>query len=149
MLYSGLLDFFDGVTLIKYWHINCQWKIFPIYCGVLNYSHWSFDKILTHYLSSFMENVLIYYRVSNFFENIKGTLNDCNWTRTHNHLVRKGTLNHLAKLQVRVSLWRTDVLHHCNRLLNSIFDELKECNYVLVERKCTNLLQCLEFFSEM
>ena len=22
----------------------------------------------------------------------------CNWTRTHNHLVHKGTLNHLAKL---------------------------------------------------
>ena len=25
-------------------------------------------------------------------------LNDCNWTRTHNHLVRKLSLNHLAKL---------------------------------------------------
>ena len=25
-------------------------------------------------------------------------LSDCNGTRTHNHLVRKGTLNHLAKL---------------------------------------------------
>ena len=25
-------------------------------------------------------------------------LSDCNWTRTHNHLVRKRTLNHLAKL---------------------------------------------------
>ena len=24
-------------------------------------------------------------------------LSDCNWTRTHNHLVDKGTLNHLAK----------------------------------------------------
>ena len=24
--------------------------------------------------------------------------NDCNWTRTHNHLVGKRTLNHLAKL---------------------------------------------------
>ena len=24
--------------------------------------------------------------------------NDCNWTRTQNHLVLKGTLNHLAKL---------------------------------------------------
>ena len=23
---------------------------------------------------------------------------DCNWTRTQNHLVRKRTLNHLAKL---------------------------------------------------
>ena len=25
-------------------------------------------------------------------------LSDCNWTRTQNHLVRKGTLNHLPKL---------------------------------------------------
>ena len=25
-------------------------------------------------------------------------LYDCNWTQTHNHLVRKRTLNHLAKL---------------------------------------------------
>ena len=25
-------------------------------------------------------------------------LSDCNWTRTHNHLVHKGTLTHLAKL---------------------------------------------------
>ena len=24
--------------------------------------------------------------------------NDCNWTQTHNHLVRKRTLNHLPKL---------------------------------------------------
>ena len=26
------------------------------------------------------------------------SLSNCNWTRTHNHLVRKQTLNHLAKL---------------------------------------------------
>ena len=26
------------------------------------------------------------------------SLSDCNWIRTHNHLVRKGTLNHIAKL---------------------------------------------------
>ena len=26
------------------------------------------------------------------------SLSDCNWTRTHNHLVCKWTLNHLAKL---------------------------------------------------
>ena len=25
-------------------------------------------------------------------------MNDCNWTRTYNHLVRKRTLNHLVKL---------------------------------------------------
>ena len=26
------------------------------------------------------------------------SLSDCNWARTHNHLVRKRTLKHLAKL---------------------------------------------------
>ena len=30
-------------------------------------------------------------------KNIKG-IRECNWTRTHNHLVRKRALNHLAKL---------------------------------------------------
>ena len=35
-----------------------------------------------------------------FEEPMKGS--DCNWTRTHNHLVRKQTLNHLAKLTKRV-----------------------------------------------
>ena len=28
---------------------------------------------------------------------VKLNKRDCNWTRTHNHLVRKRTLNHLAK----------------------------------------------------
>ena len=27
-------------------------------------------------------------------------ISDCNWTRPHNHLIRKRTLNHLAKLTV-------------------------------------------------
>ena len=32
------------------------------------------------------------------FINRKDNLSGCNWTRTHNHLVHKQTLNHLAKL---------------------------------------------------
>ena len=28
---------------------------------------------------------------------------DCNWTRTHSHLVHKRTLNHLAKMVKRLS----------------------------------------------
>ena len=34
-------------------------------------------------------------------------LSDCNWTRTHNHVVHKRTLNHLAKLAkwLSVHLW--------------------------------------------
>ena len=31
------------------------------------------------------------------------SLSDCNWTRMHNHLVRKRTLNHLAKLAKSLS----------------------------------------------
>ena len=31
-------------------------------------------------------------------------LSDCNWTRTHNHLVRKRTLNHLTKL-ISLAKW--------------------------------------------
>ena len=30
------------------------------------------------------------------------SLSDCNWTRTHNHFVRKRTVNHLAKLQSQI-----------------------------------------------
>ena len=31
-------------------------------------------------------------------KNIEDKIPDCNWIRTHNHLVHKRTLNHLAKL---------------------------------------------------
>ena len=33
------------------------------------------------------------------------SLSDCNWTRTQNHLVRKWTLNHLAKLTISLAKW--------------------------------------------
>ena len=52
-----------------------------------------------------------------------GSLSECNWTRTHNHLVHKQTLNHLAKLakssfkcsveethQKMVKFWTQEVL---------------------------------------
>ena len=51
--------------------------------------------------------------------------------------------------QVRVSLYKTDVLHRCNKLLvclNSKFDELKEFDQVSIEKKRRNFLQCLELF---
>ena len=32
------------------------------------------------------------------------SLSDCNWTQTHNHLVRKRTLNYLAKLAQLIEL---------------------------------------------
>ena len=67
-----------------------------------------------------------YCPVWNFFENIK-----------------------VALKKVRVTLWRIDALHHCNRLLvclNSKFDEFKEFHKVHIKKKCTNFLQCLEIF---
>ena len=48
-----------------------------------------------------------------------------------------------------MTLCRTDVLRHCNRLLaylNSKFGELKELHYMRIEKNCANFLQCLEFF---
>ena len=39
---------------------------------------------------------------------------DCNWTRTHNHLVHKGTLNNLAKLAaIILAKWLSDELSGC------------------------------------
>ena len=37
------------------------------------------------------------------------SLSDSNWTRTHNHLVHKRTLNHLAKLAVLKWRWIVSV----------------------------------------
>ena len=37
-------------------------------------------------------------------------LNHCNWTRTHNHLVRKRTLNHLAKLTSEHTVYCTSLI---------------------------------------
>ena len=34
----------------------------------------------------------------NFYYFLDKNFSDCNWIRTHNHLVHKRTLNHLAKL---------------------------------------------------
>ena len=39
------------------------------------------------------------------------SLSDCNWTRTHNHLVHKRTLNHLAKLAKWLSCVVSTYLH--------------------------------------
>ena len=43
----------------------------------------------------------------------KDEMINCNWSRTHNHLVHKRTLNHLAKL------------------INSLLNQLAKCNDML------------------
>ena len=38
------------------------------------------------------------------------SLSECNWTRTHNHLVRKRTLNHFGQLQsIKILLFTVDI----------------------------------------
>ena len=48
------------------------------------------------------------------------SLSDCNWIRTHNHLVRKRKLNHFAKL----AKWLSCVVSTC---LYSAFDCMLSC----------------------
>ena len=45
------------------------------------------------------------------------SLSDCNWTRTHNHLVRNQTLYHLAKLAKLASLAKWLSVHLRTKLL--------------------------------
>ena len=40
-----------------------------------------------------------------FFQQPIVNISDCNWTRTHNHLVCKQTLNYLAKPEM---LWKEE-----------------------------------------
>ena len=50
-------------------------------------------------------------------------------------------INRVLK-EVRMTLCRTDVLHHCNKLLvclNSKLDELKEFHKAHIEKKCIEL----------
>ena len=60
-------------------------------------------------------------------------IKDCNWTRTHNHLVHKRTLNHLAKpAKVRVdSLWYAYVTWQKHTVTVNMFTLLKTNNYIL------------------
>ena len=56
----------------------------------------------TEYIQNLcLKYILVYIFYSfhqNHISNNDPYLSDCNWTRTHNQLVCKGTLNHLAKL---------------------------------------------------
>ena len=49
-------------------------------------------------------------------------LSDCNWTRAHNHLVRKQTLNHLAKLVKWLGCAVSTYLYECGFTLKRVRD---------------------------
>ena len=46
----------------------------------------------------YLVNFELFYRNIRNLSILSNEDRDCNWTRTHNHLVRKRTLNHLTKL---------------------------------------------------
>ena len=74
-----------------------------------------------------MENLSIYCRIWNVSEYIREVLK-----------------------QVRVTLCKTDVMHHHNKLLvcsNSKFDELKEFHLVRIKKKRTIFCNVWNFFS--
>ena len=54
-------------------------------------------------------------RIRNSVKQLRWSLTDCNGIRTHNHLVRKRTLNHLAKFSHLASLakWLSVRLQTC------------------------------------
>ena len=61
------------------------------------------------------------------------SLSDCNWIRIHNHLVRKRTLNHLAKLAVLaplqslISIYFQQTQHFESRN-SETFQQIKICS---------------------
>ena len=61
----------------------------------LSFNSQSLSELVYLLFFSWSINVIVFFTNFNI---IKIFLNDWNWTRTHNHLVRKQTLNHLASL---------------------------------------------------
>ena len=57
-----------------------------------------FERFLSHNGRSISQNVASLNLIVQLLLKKYEIVVDCNWTRTHNHLVHKRTLNHLAKL---------------------------------------------------
>ena len=104
---------------------NCKWKYWEKFCHkIFSYNSWWTNKLEKSNKNRRLPKILIVasfhvtyafksestlYSYLNVKELLAGSrrkiwsLSDCNWTRTQNHLVRKQTLNHLAKrLSVRL-----------------------------------------------
>ena len=68
-------------------------------------------------------------------------LSDCNRTRTHNHLVRKRTLNHLAKLAKWLRcVVSTNLYGAFDRMFLSCHVRISECIHTLYLPECQELL---------
>ena len=80
-------------------------KMSETFCAFVGMMPLTSNSILCNFITSWElvkapQNVI---QTRLFSRKINKSINDCNLTRTQNHLVRKQTLNHLAKL-VRVQL---------------------------------------------
>ena len=68
---------------------------------IMNKDQLALTRIIKMFASEkiLLQHYVLNYRVDLYFPEHKLVIErDCNWTRTHNHLVHKRTLNHLAKL---------------------------------------------------
>ena len=82
-------------TMKKQWKVKKKgWKTFLTVCYYL--VRYAFQSESTLYNCLNVKELLARSRREIW------SLSDCNWTRTHNHLVRKQTLNLLAKTSVRL-----------------------------------------------
>ena len=86
------------------------------------------------------------------------SLSDCNWTGTHNHLVRKRTLKHLAKLAKWLCIWvqLQSLKLQISRLLRAksslTFRQLYSCEFTLkrvrdMTRTCSQISRDNEIFN--
>ena len=123
------LEFFLKYKLILEGN-RADFIMLMVYCITVRYYWCNHTWILIKYwhinCHLLWEMFPFYCPVWNFFENIK-----------------------VALKKVRVTLWRTDALHHCNRLLvclNLKFEEFKEFYLVRIKKKRTKFLQFLELF---
>ena len=94
---------------------HCSWSFVFYHFKLKVHCNISLYVIFSYFLISFLtvcsydvtyafQNECTFYSYLNVKELLAGnrrgiwSLNDCNWTRTHNHIVGKRTLNHLTKL---------------------------------------------------
>ena len=70
--------------------------ILPCWVAFLESIFW---RIFKHFIGVF----LILSETATTKRSQRDYWTDCNWTRTHNHLFHKQTINHLAKLAIRLS----------------------------------------------
>ena len=85
-------------------------------CVVSTYLYSAFDLCSYHVMYAFQSESTLYscLNVKELLAQSRckiWSLSDCNWTRTHNHLVHKWTLSHLAKLAKWLSCFVSTYLY--------------------------------------